>query len=91
MKVGSVVLTYNSSDTLLAVLRGLAPQCAADPTLSADVNKLTHLLYWPGAPGRLQDRSWKGIRRCDFGVWYRDFEAVNGFDARRVGAVRPPP
>ena len=49
--------------------------------LSGDVNKLTHLLYWPGAPGRVQDRfSWKGIRSCNFGVWYRDFEAVNGFD-----------
>jgi GT2 family glycosyltransferase len=197
MKVGFVVLTYNRSDALLAVLRGLAPQCGADsvvviaddgsrpehvralqrglpsfacpvrhvwhpdigftaararnlgarhsqadylvfldgdcvpgqgfadhhvrlaqegyfvngsrvllseplsrrvlagqvrPTdlravdwlrlrLSGDVNKLTHLLYWPAAPGRVQDRfSWKGIRSCNFGVWYRDFEAVNGFD-----------
>lgn len=49
--------------------------------LSGDVNKLTHLLYWPGVPGRVQDGfSWKGIRSCNFGVWYRDFEAVNGFD-----------
>jgi predicted glycosyltransferase involved in capsule biosynthesis len=23
---------------------------------------------------------WKGIRSCNFGVWRRDFEAVNGFD-----------
>ena len=30
MKVGFVVLTYNRSDALLAVLRGLAPQCGAD-------------------------------------------------------------
>lgn len=29
-RVGYVVLTYNRSDALLAVLRGLAPQCAAD-------------------------------------------------------------
>ena len=48
---------------------------------SGDVNKLTHLLYWPSAPGRVQDRfRWRGIRSCNFGVWYRDFEAVNGFD-----------
>lgn len=49
--------------------------------LSGDVNKLTHLLYWPGAPGRVQTSfRWKGIRSCNFGVWYGDFEAVNGFD-----------
>ena len=30
MKVGFVVLTYNRADALLAVLRGLAPQCPAD-------------------------------------------------------------
>ena len=46
-----------------------------------DVNKLTHLLYWTGAPGRVQEGfRWRGIRSCNFGVWYRDFEAVNGFD-----------
>jgi GT2 family glycosyltransferase len=49
--------------------------------LAGDVNKLTHLLYWPQAPGRVQTGfRWKGIRSCNFGVWYRDFEAVNGFD-----------
>jgi GT2 family glycosyltransferase len=49
--------------------------------LSGDVNKLTHLLYWPGAPGRVQTGfRWKGIRSCNFAVWYRDFAAVNGFD-----------
>jgi GT2 family glycosyltransferase len=48
---------------------------------AGEVNKLTHLLYWPGAPGRVQTAfQWKGIRSCNFGVWYRDFEAVNGFD-----------
>lgn len=48
---------------------------------SGDVNKLTHLLYWPGAPGRVQDAfRWHGIRSCNFGVWYGDLEAVNGFD-----------
>ena len=61
------------------------PQLAASQwlrlRLAGDVNKLTHLLYWPGAPGRVQTRfRWKGIRSCNFGVWYRDFEAVNGFD-----------
>lgn len=54
--------------------------------LSGDVNKLTHLLYWPGAPGRVQTRfRWKGIRSCNFGVWYGDFEAVNGFDESFTG------
>ncbi len=49
--------------------------------LAGDVNKLTHLLYWPQAPGRVQTGfRWKGIRSCNFGVWYRDFQAVNGFD-----------
>ena len=49
--------------------------------ISGDVNKLTHLLYWPGAPGRVKDEFvWKGIRSCNFGVWYGDLEAVNGFD-----------
>lgn len=49
--------------------------------LSGDSNKLTHLLHWPGAPGRDEERfRWKGIRSCNFAVWYRDFSAVNGFD-----------
>ena len=46
-----------------------------------DVNKLSHLLRWPGAPGRVETRfRWKGIRSCNFGVWKSDFAAVNGFD-----------
>ncbi|HZY18483.1 MAG TPA: glycosyltransferase [Ramlibacter sp.] len=45
------------------------------------INKLAHLLQWPGAPGRLQRAfRWKGIRSANFGTWMRDFEAVNGFD-----------
>lgn len=49
--------------------------------MAGDVNKLTHLLYWPSAPGRVQTVfRWKGIRSCNFGIWYRDLEAVNGFD-----------
>jgi GT2 family glycosyltransferase len=49
--------------------------------LAGDVNKLTHLLYWPAVPGRVQDGfQWNGIRSCNFGVWYRDLQAVNGFD-----------
>lgn len=48
---------------------------------SGDVNKLTHLVRWPGAPGRVEPRfRWKGIRSANFGVWYRDLRAVNGFD-----------
>jgi GT2 family glycosyltransferase len=46
-----------------------------------EVNKLTHLGRWPGAPFRVEDGfRWKGIRGCNFGVAYGDFEAVNGFD-----------
>ncbi|HSV36078.1 MAG TPA: glycosyltransferase [Ramlibacter sp.] len=49
--------------------------------LAGEVNKLTHLLYWPARMGRVESRfRWKGIRSCNFGVWYGDFEAVNGFD-----------
>jgi len=49
--------------------------------LAGDVNKLTHLLHWPQAPFRVEQRfRWKGIRSCNFGVSWRDFEAVNGFD-----------
>lgn len=49
--------------------------------LAGDVNKLTHLLRWPGAPLRVEPRFlWKGIRSCNFGVWYRDLRAANGFD-----------
>jgi GT2 family glycosyltransferase len=48
---------------------------------NGDVNKLSHLLCWPGAPGRVQRTfDWRGIRSCNFGVWWRDLEAVNGFD-----------
>lgn len=46
-----------------------------------DVNKLGHLVQWPGMPGRrVRKFHWRGIRSCNFGLWYRDFEAVNGFD-----------
>jgi GT2 family glycosyltransferase len=48
---------------------------------AGDVNKLTHLLHWPRAPFRVQQRfRWKGIRSCNFGLAWQDFEAVNGFD-----------
>lgn len=49
--------------------------------IAGDVNKLTHLLHWPGAPGRIETRfRWKGIRSCNFALAWRDFVAVNGFD-----------
>jgi GT2 family glycosyltransferase len=49
--------------------------------LSGDVNKLTHLLAWKGAPFRVEKRfRWKGIRSCNFALAFSDFEAVNGFD-----------
>lgn len=48
---------------------------------SGDVNKLTHLIHWPGRPGRVESGfRWKGIRGCNMGLWYRDVQAVNGFD-----------
>jgi len=54
--------------------------------IKGDVNKLTHLLYWPGAMGRVERKfRWKGIRSCNFGVWSADFEAVNGFDETFTG------
>jgi glycosyltransferase involved in cell wall biosynthesis len=54
--------------------------------LAGHVNKLSHLLAWPGAPLRLERRfRWKGIRSCNFGLARRDFEAVNGFDERFSG------
>lgn len=49
--------------------------------LAGDVNKLTHLVHWPGAPFRVEPRfRWKGIRSANFGLWYGDLQAVNGFD-----------
>ena len=49
--------------------------------MAGDVNKLTHLLHWPGAPWRIETRfRWKGIRSCNFALAWQDFEAVNGFD-----------
>lgn len=49
--------------------------------LAGDVNKLTHLAAWPGAPFRVEPRfRWKGIRSANFGLWYGDLRAVNGFD-----------
>ena len=49
--------------------------------LAGDVNKLSHLVHWPGAPGRVAPRfRWKGIRSCNFALAWRDFQAVNGFD-----------
>ncbi len=46
-----------------------------------EVNKLSHYLNLPGLPRRVERRfRWKGIRSCNFAVWYGDLEAVNGFD-----------
>lgn len=45
------------------------------------INKLGHLIYWPGAPGRYETQfRWKQIRSCNFALWKDDFIAVNGFD-----------
>lgn len=54
--------------------------------VSGQVNKLGHLLGWPRLPGRTQARfSWKGIRSCNFGLWWSDLAAVNGFDETFAG------
>ncbi len=48
---------------------------------AGDINKLSHLLNWPGAPGRVKTEfRWKGIRSCNFALWRGDLVAVNGFD-----------
>ena len=62
-------------------LAALAPGEWLRLRMSSDVNKLSHLLAWPGAPLRVETRfRWKGIRSCNFGLAWRDFKAVNGFD-----------
>ena len=46
-----------------------------------DSNKLFHLLSWPSRLFRVKKGfHWRGIRSCNFGLWRRDFMAVNGFD-----------
>ncbi len=79
-----VLLSQRLSESALAGATDIADLPAADwlrLRVAGDVNKLTHLLRWPGAPFRVETRfRWKGIRSCNFGLWYRDFKAVNGFD-----------
>ena len=54
--------------------------------LRGDSNKLTHLVNWPGSVARYQAKfKWRGIRSCNFGVWRKDYFAVNGFDERFSG------
>ena len=49
--------------------------------LRGDCNKLLHLAGWPLSVFRVQQGfRWRGIRSCNFGVWRKDFIAVNGFD-----------
>lgn len=46
-----------------------------------DINKLTHLCPWAGAPMRaVRGFRWKSIRGCNLAMWHHDFVAVNGFD-----------
>jgi GT2 family glycosyltransferase len=54
--------------------------------MAGDVNKLTHLVRWSRTPFRVEQRfRWKGIRSCNFGVAWPDFQAVNGFDQSFCG------
>ncbi|MDB5896356.1 MAG: glycosyl transferase [Rhodoferax sp.] len=49
--------------------------------LRGEVNKLSQFLFLPGMPGRVETQfRWKGIRSCNFAIWYRDLASVNGFD-----------
>ncbi len=49
--------------------------------LHGEVNKLSQFLFLPRMPGRVETRfRWKGIRSCNFAIWYRDLAVVNGFD-----------
>jgi glycosyltransferase involved in cell wall biosynthesis len=79
-----VLLSQRFSDRVLAGEVDLARVSPLDwlrLRASGDINKLSHLLCWPGAPGRVQRAfDWRGIRSCNFGLWWRDLEAVNGFD-----------
>lgn len=62
-------------------LSSLSPRDWLGLRLSGDVNKLSHLVQCPGLPGRRHWKfRWSGIRSCNFGLWWRDLEAVNGFD-----------
>lgn len=49
--------------------------------LAGDLNKLAHLVQWPALGGRREAAfRWRGIRSCNFGLWWDDLAAVNGFD-----------
>lgn len=84
-----VLLSAGFTRRVLAGKMDLSKLDAADwlrLRLAGDVNKLTHLVHWPRAPLRVQARfRWKGIRSCNFGVAWKDFEAVNGFDETFAG------
>jgi GT2 family glycosyltransferase len=59
-------------------------------TLSGQANKCLWLIgllvHWPLDFLRLKRKFvWRGIRSCNFAVWRRDFEAVNGFDETFAG------
>lgn len=54
--------------------------------MRGQVNKLAHLVNWPGAPGRdLRQFRWKGIKGCNLAVWADDYAAVNGSDESFTG------
>ena len=49
--------------------------------LTGHVNKLSHLLYWPNAPWRVEKKfRWQQIKSCNLAVWKSDFLKINGFD-----------
>jgi len=49
-------------------------------------NKWTSLIRLPDLGMRKKSQfSWRGIRSCNFGLWRRDYEAVDGFDETFVG------
>ena len=62
-------------------LAALGPMAWLRLRLRGEVNKLSQFLFLPKMPGRVETQfRWKGIRSCNFAIWYRDLASVNGFD-----------
>jgi glycosyltransferase involved in cell wall biosynthesis len=50
------------------------------------INRLPPVFRLPlGALRRLRARAWRGARSCNIGIWRRDLERVDGFDAAFSG------
>lgn len=50
------------------------------------INRWVPLIFVPlGFARKMGSKKWKKVRTCNFGVWRRDFFAVNGFDSSFEG------